>query len=106
MSVQIDGLDELEHELENVLSQIEEAGGEVPMEELFTEDFMQSYTDFCDLESFFTESPWTVKSESDFEEIPVEEFDAYVDEHTDFDSWDAMLQTGGREYLLRETALH
>lgn len=105
MSVQIDGLDELDHELENVLSQIEEAGGEVPMEELFTEDFMRSYTDFRDLETFFAESPWTVESESDFEEIPIAEFDAYVDEHTDFDLWDAMLQTGGREYFLRKTAL-
>jgi hypothetical protein len=105
MSVQINGLEGLGQELEDLVERIEQAGGEVPMDELFTEDFMQSYTEFRSLEEFFAESPWRVESGSDFEDIPVDEFDSYVDEHTDFDSWDAMLQAGGREYFLREAAI-
>lgn len=106
MSVEIEGLEDLEEELQGLAERLEQAGGEIPMTELFTDNFMTSYTEFSSLEEFFDESPWVVESESDFEAIPADKFDTYVDKHTDFDSWDAMLHAAGREYILREVAEH
>lgn len=104
MSVEIEGLDELEGELEELVNRLEQAGGELPMSELFTPDFMQSYTEFESLRTFMDASPWAIDSAEDFEAIPAAEFDQYVDEHSDFASWDAMLRAAGREYVLREVA--
>lgn len=104
MSVEIEGLDELEGELEELVDRLERTGGELPMSKLFTPDFMQSYTEFDTLRTFMDASPWAIDSAEDFEAIPAAEFDRYVDDHTDFASWDAMLRAAGREYVLREIA--
>lgn len=106
MSVEIEGLEDLKEELQGLAERLEQAGGELPMTVLFTDNFMKSFTEFTSLEEFFDESPWRVESDDDFEAIPADEFDAYVDKHTDFDSWDAMLRAAGREYILREVAEH
>lgn len=104
MSVEIEGLEDLEEELQGLAERLERAGGEISMNELFTDSFMKSYTEFDSLDEFFAESPWVVESESDFENIPADEIDAYVENRTDFESWDAMLRAGGREYVFREAA--
>lgn len=104
MSIEIEGIEELEAELQGLADRLEQSGGEIPMDDLFTEDFMESYTEFDSIEAFLDESPWYVESESDFESIPADDFDVFVDEHTDFDSWETMVQAAGREYVLRQAA--
>lgn len=107
MGVQLEGLDEFMEKLDQIQQSAEEVSGtnEVPMPELFRPDFMQTYTEFETLEDFFDESPWTIESQEDFEEIPEDEFDEYVDEHTGFDSWEMMLKTAGREWMSRQLAI-
>lgn len=104
MSVEIEGLDDLEAELKGLAEGIERAGGEIPMTDLFTDEFMKSFTQFDSLGAFFDGSPWSVRSESDFDAIPADEFDAYIEGSTNFDSWDTMVRVAGREFLLREVA--
>lgn len=99
MAVEITGFDDLDGLREHV----ESSGGEVPMGELFTSDFMQNYTEFSSFEAFLGQSPWTVETQADFESIPADELDAYVEDRTGFDSWETMLSVGGREYVLRHT---
>lgn len=99
MAVEITGFDDLD----GVRERVESSGGEVPTAELFTPDFMQNYTEFASFEAFLDESPWTVETRADLEAIPTAELDAYVGEHTGFDSWETMLAVGGREYVLRHT---
>lgn len=106
MSVEITGFEEFADELDRLRDQAKAIDGEnaVSFTELFPEDFMQTYTTFESIQEFFDVSPWTVESEADFEQIPQDEFDAYVDDHTEFNSWEAMLSAAAREWIGRELA--
>lgn len=98
MDLEIEGLDDLQEQLEEMA----DLGGEVPMVEIFTPEFMMMYTDFGSFEAFLEASPWTVESQEDFEAIPEDDFDKYVDEHTEFPSWEVMFETGGDRYFERK----
>lgn len=95
--------DEFEKNLENALE--EQSGlrmnetNEIPFEQLFTEEFMQLYTEFESFETLLEASHWDVEDEDDFEAIPEDEFDTYVDEHTDFPTWEVMNQTAAERFL-------
>lgn len=100
MDIGVNGLDDLEDAIDDMLGDLslgEE--NEIPLEEMFTPEFMGLYTEFQNIEQFFEASPWEVNSEEDFEEIPEEEFDQYVSEHTDFPNWGVMQETAGKRYL-------
>lgn len=99
MAVEITGFDDVDE----VRERVESSGGEVPITDLFTDDFMRNYTEFGSFEAFLQGSPWTVETHADFEAIPTAELDAYVREHTGFESWATMLSVGGREFVLRHT---
>jgi hypothetical protein len=107
MSVHIEGFEDFDEELQDLQERADELDGrsEIPMDQLFTESFMQSYTPFSSLAAFFDDSPWTVETKEDFKSIPEDEFDRYVDEHTGFDDWETMLQAAGREWVTRQLDL-
>lgn len=75
---------------------------EIPFEELFPTEFMQLYTDFDSIETFFAESPWEVEGHEDFKAIPDAPFDEYVDEHTNFPRWEVMYETAGQRFFARK----
>lgn len=102
MPVEISGLGDLEDAIHRLVDRVESIGGEVPIEELFPEDFMRAYSEFKSFEEFIQESKWEVQTQEDFEEIPEEEFDEYVDTHTGFNDWETMLEAAGREYVMRQ----
>ncbi len=104
MSVHIEGFEDFDKEIQELQERAEGLDGnnEIPMDQLFTEGFMQSYTSFSSLAAFFHDSPWTVETREDFKSIPEDEFDQYVDEHTGFDDWETMLQAAGREWVTRQ----
>lgn len=95
--------DEFERNLINALEK--ESGlrfgeeNEIPFVELFTEKFMQLYTEFDSIEDFFEVSPWDVEGQDDLEAIPENEMDEYVDAHTDFPEWEVMMDTAGELFL-------
>lgn len=103
MSVQIEGFEELADELDRLGDRVQsvDGGNTVPIQELFPVDFMTTYTEFGSIEQFFEESPWDVETDEDFERIPEGKFDAYVDDHTGFSSWEAMLSAAAREWVSR-----
>jgi hypothetical protein len=96
MDIEIEGLDDLKEQLEKTFNE------EVPMVEVFNSEFMMMYTDFNSFEEFMESSIWTVESQEDFEAIPEDEFDEYVNEHTEFPSWEVMFETGQRQYFERK----
>jgi len=104
MSVEIRGFEDVVDDLDRVSGLEGAAAGEVDVSiaDLFPRDFMETYTAFGSVQAFFEASPWTVETESDFDDIPEDAFDDYVDEHTGFSTWEAMLSAGAREWLLRE----
>lgn len=75
---------------------------EIPFEQLFTQEFMQLYTEFESFEALLESSQWEVEEQEDFEAIPEDDFDSYVDEHTDFPSWEVMYQTAAERFLERQ----
>lgn len=75
---------------------------EIPFDALFTEEFMRLYTEFVSFEQLLEESPWEVESQDDFWEIPDDPFDEYIDEHTDFPTWEVMSQTAAQRFMQRK----
>lgn len=71
----------------------------IPFAELFPEEFMRLYTEFTSIEQFFEASEWEVETQEDLEAIPEAPFDRYINEHTDFPSWEVMYQTAGQRLL-------
>ena len=104
MSVQIEGFEELADQLEELSASLD-GEQDIPMEELFTNGFMATNTEFNSISGFFEESPWAIESEEDFQNIDEGEFDQYVDQHTGFNSWEAMLSAAAREWLTRQVSL-
>lgn len=103
-----DDLNDLADQFDDMADEAEELEGElegeneVPFNELFTEKFMRQNTDVDSFDEFLEQSQWEVESQEDFRAIPDDEFDEYVDEHSDFDSWEEMLGTAGREKVARD----
>ena len=106
-----DGFDDLADELADFADQLGEMAdnvgeleGEnnVALEDLFTEQFMRQHTDTVSFEEFIENSQWEVESQEDFEAIPEDEFDEYVDERSDFDTWEDMFGAAGTEWIARE----
>lgn len=75
---------------------------EVALEQLCGPAFMRVHSGFDSFDQFLDESPWTVETHDDFEEIPTARFDEYVAEHTTFDTWEAMLSTAGRQWVIEQ----
>lgn len=107
MSIEIDGFDELADELDQLAESFRSAEGEynVPIEDVFTEEFMRTHTEVTSIRAFFDESPWDVETQDDLQQIPEDKLDAYVRDHTGFKSWEAMLKTAGREWVTRQLGL-
>lgn len=91
---------------ENLEQALEEQSGlrmnepnQIPLEQLFTEDFMQLYSEFRSFEAFLEASEWDVEKQEDVEAIPEDEFDSYVDDQTDFPSWEVMYETAAKRFL-------
>ena len=104
MSFKITGLDDLQKNLQNLADKAEGLSGEhqVSFEDLFVEDFMKSNTKFASFNGLLDESPFTVDTPEDFEAIPDAEFDTYVAEVTEFESWEDMLEEASTQYAARQ----
>jgi|APHM01.1.fsa_nt_gi hypothetical protein len=103
----MDRLDDLADQFEAMADNVEKLQGEneVAFAELFTEQFMRQYTDVRSFEQYLENSQWEVESQSEFEAIPEDDFDEYVTDHSDFDSWKEMLETAGTEWIARQIGL-
>ncbi|EMA72646.1 hypothetical protein [Halorubrum distributum] len=88
------GFDDLEDSIELV-----DGENEIEFEELFSHSFMRQYTKFDGIEEFFEESPWEVEDEEDFEEIPDDEFDEYVENTTILASWESMVEKAVEKWM-------
>lgn len=96
--------DKFSRDLEKQLKKIErsvkkEVDGEVPASEIFSESFMRKHTKFESIEEFFDKSPFEINTSEDLEAVDDSEMDAYVREHSTFDSWDAFQTAAGEEYM-------
>lgn len=81
---------ELEDDFEDKLRDAIEVEEEVRIDELLSNEFMQSNTDFESLVEFFDNSPWDVPEERSVADVAGDDLDQYVDEETCFESFEEM----------------
>lgn len=99
--LQIKGLDKIKRELKKLERKAERAGGvrSVPLNELLTPSFMSRYTYFESVEEMFEKSDYPINSQEDFESIPQDNWDAFVNANTLFSSWQEMLNAAMMEQV-------
>lgn len=90
MDIEIEGFDEIIEELKQ-LKQKESLEEIVTFGKLFPSDFMEKYTDFESIDDFFHQSNWDVRSYEDFSKIPESELNEYIQNNSDFSTWQEML---------------
>lgn len=84
---------------------IDNVSGKIKFEDLFNSKFMQTNTNFNNIEQFFESSPFTVNTEDDFDNLNENELDGYVKEKTKFASWEEMKVKAAEIYVAKELNL-
>lgn len=107
MSIEIKGLNNLLHSLEDLKQNVAEIEGEnpVPFNEMFPDFFMMRNTNFSTIDEMFDKSGFIINKQGDFDDINVEKLDQFVNENTEFETWDEMKQAAGKEWILRKLRL-
>jgi len=106
--VELDGFDELKKKLNNLKKSAEELEGEqeISFKELFSDSFIRKYTDFSTIEKLIEESEFDIETEEQAREIiGAREWDKYINNHTCFQDWEAMLQKAAEEWALDQLGL-
>jgi hypothetical protein len=72
----------------------------IPIEKLFSSSFMRRNTDVSTFPEFMERSPWNIESMQEFEAlIWTQDFDEYIDAHTEFSSWRELFLNAGQEWI-------
>lgn len=102
--ITFDGLEEVSNALEQLEQKAGEMcnGAEVSFGELFTESFMVEFTDFLSIDDLFEAGGFRVDSNEDLDAIPEDVLNAHISKVTRFDSFQAMLNEAGAQYVLRQ----
>jgi len=101
------GFDELQKKLKGMAGGERELEGEqnISIPDLLTEDFVSEHTKFRDAQQLFDESVFEINSAEDFKAIPDVDWDKYIAQISDFESWSEMLKAATAEYVKREMGL-
>jgi hypothetical protein len=102
-----DGVSKMKRRLEELRRNAEALDGthHIPLTELFPVSFLVKNTEFDSLESMFEASGFAVESQEDFEDIPDDEWDSFIREHTHFPSWEEMLSAAVQQWAVRKLGL-
>lgn len=91
--------------LKSMIKKLEKAGnatkGEHSFYELFPPEFMKSYTNYSDIDSFMNNCGFPHETEEEFKAIPDDAFDAYVRKSSKFESWQDMLDSASQDLFNR-----
>lgn len=95
MPIKIDtsGLEKLKRNMEAL-----QGNHQVQLGDLFTPEFIQSHSKCNDLDDLFKAAGYNIQSIEDIEAIDDEEWDAFIKENTDFDSWQEMRSHAVADY--------
>ncbi|MCM2461041.1 hypothetical protein HGO40_11175 [Pseudomonas sp. CG7] len=96
MSIKIDksGFDKLKQNIDKLA-----ATTEVKLGEMMNPAFIAAHSSFADLDGLVKGAGFKVESIEDFKANPDDEWDIFIKENTDFDSWLDMQQTAHRDYV-------
>ena len=72
---------------------------QVKLVDLMNPTFIAAHSKFQDLEALFAASGFKVDSPEDFAAIPDDEWDTFISENTDFDSWLDMQKAANADFV-------
>jgi len=101
------GFDELQKKLKGMADGARELEGEqhISIPDLLNEDFVSEHTKFRDAQQLFDESGFEINSAEDFKAIPDADWDKYIAQISDFESWNEMLKAAMAMYVKRKMGL-
>lgn len=104
MSVKINGLDELQKQLNHMKKAAKELDGthEISFDKLFTFSFMRKYTNFTTIDELLASGGFQANTNEEFENIPEDELDEYIAKTTKFNCWQDMLEEATSQYVAKK----
>jgi uncharacterized phage infection (PIP) family protein YhgE len=101
------GFDELQKKLKKMADGAKELEGqqEISIPDLLTEGFVSKHTKYRDAQQLFDESGFEINNAEDFKAIPDDDWDKYIADISDFESWGDMLKAATAEYVKRKMGL-
>ncbi|WP_460152793.1 hypothetical protein [Pseudomonas sp. S2_B07] len=96
MSFKIDlsGFDKLKQNIETLA-----ATTEVKLGDMMNPAFVSAHSSFANLDDLVNGSGFKVETAEDFKAIPDDEWDIFIKENTDFESWQEMQAAAHRDYV-------
>ncbi|MDU6361808.1 MAG: hypothetical protein E6590_17900 [Clostridiales bacterium] len=91
--------------LNDLQKKLNSASGNVSFGELFNQNFMQEYTNFNTIGELFKNGGFEISTQEDLENIPLDEFNAYLRTVSKFSDWNQMKQQAGILYLKRKLSM-
>lgn len=97
MTFRIEGLEDLQRKLEELASKAEEleGGHSVPITDLLTPEFLAGCSAFSSVEEMFEASGFKIENQEDFEAIPDDQWEWFIQQNTSYTSWAEMTQVAG-----------
>lgn len=101
----LDGFDELNKKLDEMQQAAEELEGEneVRLDELISDSFIRKHSTFQSFSDFSEQDIF--KRYDSFEAIPQQELDDFIDQTTDFSSFNDLLENATVDYTRRRLGL-
>lgn len=101
------GFKDLEKQLNKMSKAAEKLNreNEVPFEDLFTDNFISTNTNFPTMEAFANASGLDFSNQESFEAIDDSVLDNFVSSNSKFDSWEDMLGTAGETWFAKKLGL-
>jgi hypothetical protein len=97
--IEFEGFDELSKRLDDLKESADSIQGtQVPLGELLTPGFLAKHTRFLSEVEMFEASGFRIQTAEDFEKIPNEEWDNFIQQNTPFATWSDMLCAAGAEW--------
>lgn len=103
MKFKINGMDQLQKQIETIKNQAQEViNGEITLTTLFTDEFMIKHTCVSSIEKFVEESPLADIKIEKLEQFNNPEMDMYVRTNTSFSNWNDFIQLATKEYAVEK----
>lgn len=107
MKINFDGLENFQKNLSKLQENAESLDGkhDVPILDLFTEDFMINHTEFKSIEEMFSEGNIDFNSEKNADLDTDKSWNTFVSKHTDFKDWNSMLEKAAEYWVSKKLGI-
>src|ERR1051325_10016631 len=97
--LKVTGLDELQKRLTDLADRAQELDGEhqVALSEVLSNSFVSTHTAFASAEAMQKAGGFSIENQADFESIPQETMDAFVQSVSKFQNWQEMIGEAAKE---------